>query len=310
RRGARIGGGLALALAAALAGAAPAAERAPDDGLRPSGPTAEAPALAPVAPPRAARKIAKLTRARPICALIETSAERHGLPPSYFARLIWRESRFDARALSPKGAQGIAQFMPGTAKMVGLADPWDPRQAIAASAAHLAELRRAFGKWGLAAAGYNAGAGRVQRWLAGRSGLPYETRAYVQAVTGQPAEAFRKRATEVGERPLAPRTAFIDACSALPVMRTRAAGGGVRLPWGVQIAGNLNRNRAVAQARRVRQRWSGILAQGPQQVIAKRGPRGTRPLWSVQVGTKSRAEAARICRRLKAAGGACVVRRN
>ncbi|MEL6268086.1 MAG: transglycosylase SLT domain-containing protein, partial [Pseudomonadota bacterium] len=70
--------------------------------------------------------MAKLTRARPICALIETSDERHGLPPSYFARLIWRESRFDARALSPKGAQGIAQFMPGTAKMVGLADPWDP----------------------------------------------------------------------------------------------------------------------------------------------------------------------------------------
>ncbi|MEL6211782.1 MAG: lytic transglycosylase domain-containing protein, partial [Pseudomonadota bacterium] len=169
-----------------------------------------------------------------ICQHIQETSRLQLLDPGFFARLLWQESRFDANALSPAGAQGIAQFMPGTAKMVGLADPWDPRQAIPASAAHLADLRRAFGNWGLAAAGYNAGAGRVQRWLAGRSGLPYETRAYVQAVTGQPAEAFRKRATEVGERPLAPRTAFIDACSALPVMRTRSAGGGVRLPWGVQ----------------------------------------------------------------------------
>jgi len=52
----------------------------------------------------------------------------------FFARLIWKESRFDIKAVSPAGAQGVAQFMPATAKRRGLADPFDPEQAIPASA--------------------------------------------------------------------------------------------------------------------------------------------------------------------------------
>ena len=51
-----------------------------------------------------------------ICSLIEREAHRNGLPPAFFARLIWKESRFDALAVSPKGAEGIAQFMPATAE--------------------------------------------------------------------------------------------------------------------------------------------------------------------------------------------------
>ncbi|MEM6942801.1 MAG: lytic transglycosylase domain-containing protein, partial [Pseudomonadota bacterium] len=108
--------------------------------------------------------MAALAKGTRICRLIEDAAEEFGLNPHFFARLIWKESRFDAKALSPKGAQGIAQFMPGTAKLVGLKDPWDPARAIPASASHLADLHRAFGNWGLAAAGYNAGAGRVERF--------------------------------------------------------------------------------------------------------------------------------------------------
>ena len=69
-----------------------------------------------------------------ICTLIRNAAVAHGLPADFFARLIWKESRFDIRALSPAGAQGIAQFMPQTAKIRGLKDPWDPAQAIPASA--------------------------------------------------------------------------------------------------------------------------------------------------------------------------------
>ncbi|MEM6489237.1 MAG: lytic transglycosylase domain-containing protein [Pseudomonadota bacterium] len=324
-----LAGSLAASLAGPLAGplagthaaaeipaAAATGGPGPDDGLRATitaslAPTAQAPRTSPPPARRAAETIAAYAAARPVCTLIRDAAAQHGLPPSYFARLIWRESRFDAKAISPKGAQGIAQFMPGTAKLVGLADPWDPAQAIPASAAHLADLRRELGNWGLAAAGYNEGAGRVWRWLRGRARLPAETQAYVQAITGREAGWFRRRGHEVGERPLVAHLDFVDACSALPVIRTRAAYAGTpRQPWGAQLAGNVNRGRAVAQFSRARARFARIIGDRPPQVVPKRGPRGTRSLWSVQVGAASRAEAARLCRSIKAAGGACMVRRN
>src|SRR5690606_23740201 len=69
-----------------------------------------------------------------ICRLIETNADAHAIPKDFFARLICKESRFDHRAISPVGAQGIAQFMPYTAKERGLVDPFDIKQAIPASA--------------------------------------------------------------------------------------------------------------------------------------------------------------------------------
>ena len=92
------------------------------------------------------------TKAAGICRLIEAAAEKFGLPKPFFARLIWKESRFDIKAVSPVGAQGVAQFMPATAKIRGLADPFDPEQAIPASASYLAELKAAYGNFGLAAA--------------------------------------------------------------------------------------------------------------------------------------------------------------
>ena len=107
------------------------------------------------------------------------------------ARLIWKESLFDPGAVSPKGAQGIAQFMPGTAKLRGLDDPFDPPKALAASAAYLAELRQGFGNLGLAAAAYNAGEERVRKWLARQVGLPYETQDYVLSITGHSHEEWK-----------------------------------------------------------------------------------------------------------------------
>ena len=64
-----------------------------------------------------------------VCDLIEAHADQNGLPKDFFARLIWKESRFDPNAVSPVGAEGIAQFMPGTAKMRGLANSFDIEQA-------------------------------------------------------------------------------------------------------------------------------------------------------------------------------------
>ena len=76
-----------------------------------------------------------------VCRRIEAAAKERDLPPGFLARLIWKESRFDPDAVSPKGASGIAQFMPGTAALRGLEDPFDPRTAIPASAHYLSDLR-------------------------------------------------------------------------------------------------------------------------------------------------------------------------
>ena len=79
--------------------------------------------------------------------------------------MIWQESRFDGRAVSPKGAAGIVQFMPATASWHGLADPFDPIELLRHSAAYLRELLNRFDNLGLAAAAYNAGPARVSAWL-------------------------------------------------------------------------------------------------------------------------------------------------
>src|SRR5439155_19305956 len=78
---------------------------------------------------------------------------------------------------------GIAQFMPGTAHERGLADPFDPEEAIPKAARLLADLRQQFGSLGYAAAAYNAGAARVAGWLRGAGDLPAVTQAYVSFVT-------------------------------------------------------------------------------------------------------------------------------
>ena len=124
-----------------------------------------------------------------MCLMIESAARANDLPLEFFARVIWQESRFQSDAVGPvtrsgQRAQGIAQFMPGTANERRLLDPFDPVQALPKSAEFLSELRNQFGNLGLAAAAYNAGPRRVQEWLAGTGPMPQETRNYVVAITG------------------------------------------------------------------------------------------------------------------------------
>ena len=121
---------------------------------------------------------------------MKNAAEEHNIPIGFFARLLWQESRFHANEVSSAGARGIAQFMPQTAVEVGLKDPFDPMQAIPASAKFLRKLFDQFGNLGLAAAAYNAGGGRIEKWLSRRSTLPKETRDYVVIITGHKAEAW------------------------------------------------------------------------------------------------------------------------
>jgi len=130
------------------------------------------------------------TQSNVICETVKAAAEEHDIPIGFFVRLLWQESRFRAAEVSSAGAQGIAQFMPQTAVEVGLRDPFDPLQAIPASARFLRKLHNQFGNLGLAAAAYNAGGGRIEKWLSRRSSLPAETRAYVKIITGHRAEAW------------------------------------------------------------------------------------------------------------------------
>jgi len=123
-----------------------------------------------------------------ICAVVDQAAAANRLPADFLTRVLWQESRFRSEATSPAGAEGIAQFMPPTAAARGLSDPRDPGPAIAAAARMLADLRAGLGNIGLAAAAYNAGTGRITKWLRAEADLPLETRIYVRAVTGRQVE--------------------------------------------------------------------------------------------------------------------------
>ena len=249
-----------------------------------------------------------------ICSEIDRVAKLYKLPRATFTRLIWTESRFDVRARSPKGAQGIAQFMPATAKERGLSDPYDPAQALNASGALLADLRRSFGNFGLAAMAYNAGPDRVQRWLAGQSGLPFETQDYVAAVTGQEAETFRKRTARVLDFSIRKGQSFEVACRALPVLKLRFPGGvdgsEPRQPWGVQVAGNFSRGRAMRAWTRIRGRLRLAIGDAKPRLHRQRSLRGMRSKWAVRIGAPNRGKALGICKKIRSVGGFCLVRKN
>jgi hypothetical protein len=129
-----------------------------------------------------------------ICRMVDGAAAANHLPAGFLARILWQESGLRNEATSPAGAEGVAQFMPRTAAERGLADPRDPAPAVAAAARLLADLTIQFGNLGLAAAAYNAGTGRVMKWLRSQSDLPPETRLYVFTVTGRPVEEWRSPA--------------------------------------------------------------------------------------------------------------------
>jgi hypothetical protein len=112
--------------------------------------------------------------------LITSAAQAAGVTPVLLAALLEAESGFDPRAVSPAGAEGIAQFMPSTAAGMGVRDPFDPGQAIPGAARLIASGIREFGSVPLALAAYNAGGGAVHRY----GGIPPypETRAYVARI--------------------------------------------------------------------------------------------------------------------------------
>jgi hypothetical protein len=253
-----------------------------------------------------------------ICLMLESAARAYELPLEFFARLIWRESRFRPGVVGPKTrsgkrAQGIAQFMPATAAERGLLDPFDPVQALPKSAEFLQELRRRFGNLGLAAAAYNAGPRRVQEWLDGAGGMPQETRDYVVAITGRPVDDWigltdQWPARDIGCGEMmallkAEPTPYIAA------LEQRIVAGAAR-PWGVQLAAGFSRDNALVAYARMVKRFGGMVDDHDPIVSSSvLRSRGTRPFYQIRIGADSRTEANALCGRIRKTGGACLVLR-
>ncbi len=117
----------------------------------------------------------------PYLAIARSVARQHGVPEDLFLRLVQQESGWNPTARSHKGAIGLAQLMPGTARVLGV-DPNDPQQNLEGGARYLSQQYRKFGSWRLALAAYNAGPGAVEK----HGGVPpyRETRNYVKIILG------------------------------------------------------------------------------------------------------------------------------
>lgn len=282
---------------------------------------ARADTAAPETPPASSAKDESAREA--MCLMVESAASAHGLPLEFFARVIWQESRFQPDAVGPvtrngQRAQGVAQFMPGTASERRLLDPFDPVQALPKSAEYLSELRAQFGNLGLAAAAYNSGPRRVQEWLAGTGGLPAETRSYVLAVTGTPAEDWAAAGHNSGTAERAPRSGCRDLMALLKQAPNPFVAGleqrirlGAAMAWGVQLAAGFSRERAlVMYARAIRRLGEIIGDRDPSLLSSTFRSRGTRPFYQVRIGAETRVAADELCGRIRRAGQACLVMRN
>ncbi len=246
-----------------------------------------------------------------LCEVLATAATTNDLPVDFFNRLIWQESHFKADAISPKGAQGIAQFMPETARLSGLENPFNPLEAIAKSGQLLRGLRDEFGNLGLAAAAYNAGSGRVHDWVGRRRPLPQETQAYVRLVTGRSVEEWTAGPTQA----VAMSSLEVVPCN-LPVTGTMppkpdasSSKPETVKPWGVEVVGGPTAAKALARYHEWQSKYPAILADREPRVVI-RGIPGQMGAAQVRVGEDTRGEADKLCTALKAAGTYCEVWRN
>lgn len=142
----------------------------------------DAPASGATAAPRAAAVsgASGVPAGTPYANLFTAAANKYGLDPKLLVAVARAESAFNPRAVSHAGAQGLMQLMPATARGLGVANPFDPPQAVDGAARLLRDLKAQFGRTDLALAAYNAGPGAVTRY----GGVPpyAETRAYVAKI--------------------------------------------------------------------------------------------------------------------------------
>ncbi len=248
-----------------------------------------------------------------LCNLIETAATDNDIPVGFFTRLIWKESRFRHDAVSPKGAQGIAQFMPGTAMERGLEDPFDAVTAIPASANLLFDLNATL--------------------AISASPPPPTTPAATASTNGStmPPPFPTRRATTCSRSPACPADKWADPgcrpntsrkcrrsekdCLKLaallksdPALALAPDIESAHAPWGVQVAGGFSKTRAIDAYMQLSKRFASLFADRPPMIIGGRMPgRGPRSFYRIRVPVETRAEGEDFCGKLKRAGGSCVV---
>jgi len=154
-------------------------------GAAPSVPSTSAPEVASAiaAPIRASSRSAKVPPLKPeeLKQVINNISDRHNIDPDFISSVIHAESGFNQRAVSPKGAQGLMQLMPGTASKLGVSNAFDPRANVEGGTKYLTELLERYNFDVIKAlAAYNAGPLRVQQY----GGVPpyRETQAYVASI--------------------------------------------------------------------------------------------------------------------------------
>jgi hypothetical protein len=285
---------------------------------------AQANAQAPVSPPRAPAEQPSATPATPtpapqpqtaddICRAVEEDAAANDLPVEFFARVIWQESRFNAQAVSKKGAQGIAQFMPSTADYRGLIDPFDPIEALKHSARYLHDLKTQFGNLGLAAAAYNAGPGRVSAWLSSRRGLPSETRNYVAIITGWTADEWASASPpQTAETTIPQGVPCTRLANLILAPKEEAQRIAAYVPrWGMQLTANWSEAKAWAIYRMIQKQYAVLIGDREPIVVRARGiGLGSAVRYNIRIADDDRWYLEKFCNKLIAAGGACVVLRN
>jgi Transglycosylase SLT domain len=266
-----------------------------------------------------------------LCLMVESAAQANGLPVAFLTRVIWRESNFDPGAVGPMTrygtrAQGIAQFMPGTAAEAGLADPFDPVQALPKAAGLLRSLAERFGNLGLAAAAYNAGPHRVHEWLDGKGYMPAETRAYVLAITGRTVDDWAKSDDKPKQQPASPAASAKKPAKKPANCETtlasldqppghfafelnRRVSAAMGKPWSVELAAGFSRERVLGQYARAMQRLAAVVGQQDPIVTRATGTRGMAPFYQARIGADTRGGANTLCARIRRAGGACLVLR-
>ena len=277
-----------------------------------------------------------------MCLVLREVAAENNLPEALFTRLIWQESKFRKNVVSPVGARGIAQFMPATARERGLDDPFDPLQALPASGQFLRELADQFGNFGLAAAAYNGGPGRVGKWLAGKGGLPKETRNYVIQITGKTAEHWAEDKTEAEAHPEAldvsecnvrplrtalaeireqerlkrdgyPSIELANAANAKKLTKLAAAQQPKPLmPWIAMLTGTWTEKRVHSVYASLKKKYPKVLAgRSPTVRVANAsGKKKSAPKTQVHLAAETREEAQQLCQSLKELGGACTVKKD
>ncbi|KAB7615505.1 lytic transglycosylase domain-containing protein [Amylibacter sp. SFDW26] len=249
-----------------------------------------------------------------LCTALEQFANHYALNPAFFTRLIWQESRFKPNARSSADAMGIAQFIASTAEARGLDDPFNPAEALDASARYLAELEKDFDNLGLAAAAYNAGETAAANFQKKTAGLPNETWKYVQIITGLDARTWRDAPPNDHDFSLKKDQSFQQSCLDLAKTRKLDLDRDFQpqfKKWGVQLAAGKTREAAATSYKhRSRLCRRAIKDRKPDYIYSSPQVKLRRPSYVARISFDSRRKANTFCTRLKQYRCACAVYKN